>query len=166
MKNRIRFTRLERDYCDLRKLETECATLFSIDAMRGNPPDTYVLYYNLTTLVKTSTGIEQHTGVRAVLYCPVDYPIDGVKVLIQSPENIFHPNIRYPHVCLSRWVPSQSLCEVVRRLAMLVTYQSYTMVEQESLDREACAFARRRQDTLPVDHRQLVRNNGMRIEVW
>jgi ubiquitin-protein ligase len=164
--NSIRSVRLGNEFERLKKLDSE-SSLFKIMATRGDPPESYLLSFNLRSLVKNENGeIVEYDGVHLVeIFCPPRYPSDAVRILFLDPANIFHPNILCPVICLNRWIPSMFLDEICHRIAAVVGYRMFTMDENESLNRDACVWARHHQDRFPVDTRSLI-DRHLKIEVW
>ena len=164
--NRIRNSRLHNEFQRLQKLDRE-SSLFNILGTKGDPPDSYLLSFDLNSLVKTKSGqIEENEGPHLFdIYCPAGYPSsDGPRILFLRPPNIFHPNIKGMIICLNRWAPSIYLDEIVHRIAGVLTYRTYTMDENESLNGEACNYARHNQHRFPVDNRPLI-DRRLKIEV-
>ena len=90
------------------------------------------------------------------MYLPPEFPRDGPRILLRHPPDVFHPNIRYPFLCLNKWIPSMHLEELCWRIGSLLSYKSYTMDERVSLDPAACAYARSHQELFPIDPRPFV----------
>jgi ubiquitin-protein ligase len=164
--NKIRNLRLHNEFQRLEKLNSE-SSLFNILGTRGDPPDSYLFSFDLKSLVKTPGGeIEDYEGPHIVeIHCPAGYPtVDEPRVLFFRPPHIFHPNIRGMVICLNRWAPSIYLDEIVHRIAAVITYRTFTMDENVSLNVEACRYARNNQHRFPLDKRPLL-DRGLKIEV-
>jgi hypothetical protein len=76
-----------------------------------------------------------------------------------GPREIWHPNIsnELPFICVGRLTPGTELVYVLYQLFQIITYQKVTMVENDALNREACAWARENKHRFPIDRRPLKR---------
>ncbi len=74
-----------------------------------------------------------------------------------GPNEIWHPNIGPPFVCLGTIVPGTPLVDLLHRCFEVITYQNVTMREDDALNHSACAWARRNRERIPVDSRPLKR---------
>ena len=68
--------------------------------------------------------------------------------LFISPTNIFHPNVAPTvappsFICIGRIAPGTSLCELIFQVYEVLTYAILTPREDNALNRDACAWARR-----------------------
>jgi hypothetical protein len=78
-----------------------------------------------------------------------------------EPRRIFHPNISSgaPFICVGRLAPGTPLVDLLYRCFEIITYNKVTMRDDDALNKEACAWARRSQHRFPVDHRPLKRRH-------
>ena len=74
-----------------------------------------------------------------------------------EPWTVFHPNIRPPLMCVGRIVPGMPLVDLLYQCFEIITYNKVTMREDDALNREACAWARRNVERFPIDRRPLKR---------
>ncbi len=83
-----------------------------------------------------------------------------------GPPNVFHPNIsnRAPLICVGRLAPGTPLVDIIGQVFQIVTYQKVTMREDDALNHEACAWARRNQHRFPIDNRPL-RRRALVLEI-
>jgi hypothetical protein len=93
---------------------------------------------------------------------PPDYlrRIDPFEIVTWlGPRNVFHPNIsdRGPFICVGRLAPGMPLVDLLYQVFEIITYQKVTMREDDALNADACAWARRHRDRLPIDRRPLKR---------
>ena len=74
-------------------------------------------------------------------YLHLDYPRQAPLLLWRTP--VFHPNILPPSrnggVCIGTWSPSESLADLCRRIARMVSYNSFSV--GDALDPEAASWA-------------------------
>lgn len=165
--NLIRQARLSHEFERLLRLHDK-SSLFDIVATKGEPPERYLLSFNLKSLVRNEAGKVLVYDAAHILevYCPCGYPGDGPRILYLQPQEIFHPNILWPLICLNRWVPSMFLDEIALRIASVISYRTFTMDEKESLNKDACAWARSHQERFPIDRRSIIDDGHSKIEVW
>ena len=74
-----------------------------------------------------------------------------------SPINAFHGSIRPPFICIGHVVPATGLVEVLYRVFDVIGYNRVTMLDQNALNIEACAWARQNKNRFPVERRALKR---------
>jgi hypothetical protein len=136
--------------------------IVSVEAVDGPPPERVLVELRCTTLVRAGSGaiLEARRvllGVRFssdYLRC-VDRPQDVLTVL--EPENIWHPNVLAPAICIGPIDAGTSIVHLIFRAYEVVTYQRFTPVEYNSLNPAACAWARANLQRFPVDPRPLRR---------
>ena len=164
--NQLRDARLRNELKRLRRLARR-SSHFAIESSEGEPPEVYVLRFEVTTMVKEGLRIHQFDGPTLVQIClPDDYPRVAPLVVILQPHNIFHPNVHGPMICLGTHLPSVWLDETCWRIAHVLAYRSFTMNESQSLNPEACMWARHNQELFPTDQRPFCDRKAMQIEVW
>jgi ubiquitin-protein ligase len=73
--------------------------------------------------------------------------------------NTWHPNIsrELPLICIGRLTPGTPLVDILYQVFDILTYQKYNPRESDSLNPQACAFARENHDRFPIDARPLKR---------
>jgi len=155
--DKIRSVRLRNEFKRLKKLERE-SSLFKIRAVgEHDPPESYLLSFDLKTLVKEEGRIKVWESSTLVhIYCPLEYPREAPRILIVWPRNIFHPNISFPFICLSKLTPDIFLNRICEMIADVLSYRNFTMHEGHSLNPEAARWARQNRDRFPIDRRSLV----------
>jgi hypothetical protein len=92
-----------------------------------------------------------------VVRFPPDYlrRVNRFEVLhLLEPVDVFHPNLRPPHVCLEVY-PGEPLVEVCEGLHALFSWRLRQLAETDALNPEACAWGRAHLADLPVDDRPL-----------
>ena len=136
--------------------------LFPAPTSDGIPPQEYLARFRCKGLVRFDGGIEEWDCFEVVIYFPADYlrNANGFQVLSWVyPAQVFHPNIsdRSPFICVGRLAPGTSLVDILFQCWEIITYNKVTMREDDALNRQACAWARRNQEKFPVDTRPLKR---------
>ncbi len=161
--NNVRKLRLENEVPGLQKLESE-SPLFRIVGANGRPPESYLFQFNIRSLVRTENQIVPYDGDHIVeVYCPAEYPREAPKILFRHPVNIFAPNIRVPFICLNQWYPTLWLQDIVRKIAAILAYQSFTMDPSQSLNKDAAIYARNHPEIFPTDKRPFVKRLDIEI---
>jgi hypothetical protein len=128
-----------------------------------SPPRRFIAHFRCTGLVRDDGGeARQANDFLVGIRFPDDYlrrcnPFEVVTWL--WPREIWHPNIANdkPLICLGRLTPGKDLVYILHQLHDIIRYRKVTMVEGDSLNREACAWARRNQHLFPLDNRPLKR---------
>ncbi len=138
--------------------------LLELLALEGPPaPQHYLARFRCKGLVRTTDGsvLEADEFLVGVFF-PSDYlrRADAAQVLAWlGPRNVFHPNIsdRAPFICVGRLAPGTALVDILYQCFEIITYQKATVREDDALNHDACAWARRNAQRLPVDTRPLKR---------
>ena len=81
------------------------------------------------------------------IWFPADYlrRVEPFEVLTYlGPREVFHPNIKAPFICVGRLVPGTPLVDILHQCSEIITYNKVTMREDDALNQDACAWARRR----------------------
>ena len=136
----------------------------------GPPPQHYVVDFHCRGLVRTGKGeIRQWNRFTVGIFFPTDYLRSANPFAMlrwfgpPTPEHpnvfVWHPNIsvRAPIVCIGRIAPGMPLTDLLHQLYEIISYQRYTPVENDSLNRECCAWARSNAALFPTDSRPLKR---------
>jgi hypothetical protein len=77
-------------------------------------------------------------------------------VTLLYPPTCFHPNVRYPYVCLGH-MPAVGIADILFQLYEIVSWQRVTMNERDALNWDACVWSRQHLKELPLDARPLKR---------
>lgn len=137
--------------------------LIEILPVNGTPPNRYVVQLRCKGLVRSADGaVTQAEHFEIGVWFPSDYlrRADPYQVLTWLwPPNVFHPNIGSPapFICIGRLTRGTSLVDIVYRVFDVITFNNVTMVEPDSLNRAACAWARENRHRFPIDRRPLKR---------
>ncbi len=135
-----------------------------------DPPQHYVLEFGCRGLVRNENGAVVEADRFAVgVYFPPEYlrHVTPVQILTWlAPLHVFHPNIGPPLVCVGRLVPGTPLVDLMYQLFEIISFNKVTMKEDDALNWDACAWARRNQHRFPTDNRPLRRRAvAFRVDV-
>jgi len=154
----------------LEEMEAEAMALVSrsdlveLFPMGSSPNQQFVVRYNCTGLVDTPEGIVETPRMDIGVSFPLDYweranPAEVITLL--EPNNVFHPNVRYPFICPGHLTPGTTLTDIIMQCFEIYTYQKYNVREDDALNSKACGWARRNVDRFPIDDRPIT---GRRIQ--
>jgi hypothetical protein len=124
----------------------------------------FVADFSSCTLVRDPGGEPTETsGVRIGFFFDQDYlrktdPQTLITVL--KPTHMFHPNSIGPFMCIGAVAPGTPLTQLLYRAYEVFTYGNFTPNEKDSLNSEACCFARRNQSRFPLESRPLKRRQN------
>jgi hypothetical protein len=76
-------------------------------------------------------------------------------VTLIHPVNLFHPNARFPFICVGHLAPGLPLVALLYQIFEIITYHKYNLLD--GLNPEACAYARANRGRFPLDRRPLRR---------
>ena len=138
------------------------------------PVQRYIARLGCRGLVRTDRGeIEESVGCVVGIHFPEDYlrrvqPLEIVRWI--APENVFHPNCALapngvPVVCVGKIPPGTPLVALIEAAAEIFSWQKVLPAESDALDAEACQWARRHPERLPVDDRPLRRPSASATEI-
>jgi len=146
----IRLKRLQSDYRHLlEKLKGN--PYIRLKEVHGDPPERYVLEYNLKGLARTRTGkVVKRDRHLVEIILTRGYPHISPKCRLLTP--IFHPNISDIGICIGdEWAASETLAQLVMRIGGIIAYQSYNL--KSPVDKRAANWARRHRNEFPIDGR-------------
>ena len=147
--------------------ESDLLDLLPLD---GSPARRYAAAFHCRGLVRDPDGeVREADHFEIGIWFPPDYLRRAEPFQVHTwfgPRHVFHPNISAtaPFICIGRLTPGTSLVDILYQCYEVITYQKVTMREDDALNKEACAWARRNQHRLPVDRKPLKRRTG-RIHV-
>lgn len=136
--------------------------LLELEALDDNR---YVATFSCNGLVRDAEGavLEYNrfgVGIRfSDDYLRVVNPPEVVTWL--GPREVWHPNIAAPFICLGAITPGTPLVDLLHRCFEVITFQNVTMVENDALNRPACAWARSNRDRFPIDSRPIKRSEAV-----
>jgi ubiquitin-protein ligase len=131
----------------------------------GDPPEAYNVLLNRVGLARQASGELTLRHVhRFVVYLHLDYPRRPPQISWLTP--IFHPNILSPDrnggVCIGMWSASESLSDLVMRVATMVEYGSFNA--DDALDLEAAAWVRSNRVKPGAPLESLARRSTMSVD--
>jgi hypothetical protein len=127
------------------------------------PPPSFVATFRCKGLVRLPDGtIEEANYFQVGIWFPPDYlrRVDPFEILRWfGPANIWHPNISdtMPLICVGRLTPGMPLVDILYQIFEIITYNKYTPLENDCLNKACCSWARENQHRFPVDPRPLKR---------
>jgi len=136
--------------------------LLELELWQPAPPH-FVATYRCSGIVRDSDGqIREANFFQAGIWFPPDYlrRIEPFEILRWfGPPNIWHPNVstKVPLICVGRLTPGTPLVDILYQIFEIITYRRYMPREDDSLNRECCAWARENQHRFPIDRRPLKR---------
>lgn len=123
----------------------------------GFSPYKYIAEFRCRGLAMMTDGVEVVDRHLVGITFPEQYlrtSSDPGQVLTWlEPDSEFHPNIKPPFCCVGHIAPGMSLMSLLHQLYQMITYQRYTSVEADALNRDACSWARDNLDRFPIDTR-------------
>jgi hypothetical protein len=160
--DRIYTSFLEAQYRDGMALAA-ASDLLDLVAIGRTPPRSYIVTLRCNGLVKAPNGevvVTDHHEFSVNF--PSDYlrRVNPVEVLHWLSPSTFHPNVKYPVVCVGRLSPGTQLVDLLYQVFDLITWKKLTVREDDALNPEACAWARNHPDRFPVDERPLKRRRA------
>jgi len=149
-----------------RQLEEGMALASASDILRlhvsPKAPPHFVAEYHCKGLVRDASGTVHETDRFDLgVWFPPDYlrRADPFQMLRLFTPGVFHPNVseELPVICIGRLTAGTSLVDILYQVYDILTYQKYNPRENDSLNRNACVWARENQGRLPLDKRPLKR---------
>ena len=143
-----RIRRLNADYQQMAAAFTNHPYI-RVAQVRGNPPEAYVLQFNVLGLVpQENDTFVQGNRHQAEIILPLEYP--RRPPLCRRITPVFHPNIDPQKICIGdHWSAGQTLKTLAVRIAEMISYQSYNV--KSPLNAKAAAWAEQNMDKLPLD---------------
>jgi ubiquitin-protein ligase len=130
-------TRREQDVIKLKTLATESGGKIRVVGVSGSPPSSVDVEINLPTAGDKTYPRNIQKSTRLVIELGSRYPFVEPRVVIKTP--ILHPNVYSSgQVCLgAKWLPTQGLDLLVKRLIQIVTYDLSILNEKSPANRDA-----------------------------
>jgi ubiquitin-protein ligase len=147
-----RIRRLQADYALMCRVFAQHSYI-RILQVAGNPPEKYVLEYNVAGLVPAGEENCVHGNKHQVeVSLSLDYPRRPPLCRMLTP--VFHPNIDPQKICIGdHWSAGQTLPQLAIRIAEMISYQSYNV--KSPLNAVAAAWAEQHMSELPLEKRDL-----------
>lgn len=156
---------LERQYEEGMALaaESDLLELVPMFWFEDGPPQCYLARFSCKGLIQTQDReVKEADCFEVMISFPSDYlryanPFEVLAWL--GPAEVFHPNIsnKAPLICVGRLAPGTPLVDILYQCFEIITYNKVTMREDDALNLEACAWARRNRHRFPLDTRPLKR---------
>jgi hypothetical protein len=149
---------LSRQLADGLSLAEE-SDLLELTPLGPQPVQRYLARFACATLVRGDGGeVRETQGFAVGIWFPADYlrradPFEVATWL--APANAFLPNVRPPFICLGKITPGMSLIDLLYQAHEIGAGLKLTVREDDALDPQACAWARRHSDRFPIDTRPL-----------
>ncbi|MGD8868352.1 MAG: hypothetical protein PVI01_11995 [Gemmatimonadales bacterium] len=136
----------------------EASDILSLAPIGASPANRYLAEFRCTGLIHE--GGEIRTCDRFVIgfAFPEDYcrrPDAGALVHLLAPQNVWHPNIRFPVICPGMMPAGTGLVDLIFQCYEILTYGEMGL--KDPLNEAACRWARRNMDRFPLDRRPLKR---------
>lgn len=124
----------------------------SIVETEGTPPNRYTIAFNVKGMTyDPSTGETPHaTHHEAEIILLEEYPLAPPYCKIKTMT--FHPNMSESEIWIGderTWSASESLLDVVKHLARMISYQEYDL--NMPLNKQAAEWAKKNESALPLD---------------
>jgi hypothetical protein len=134
------------------------SSVLSLAPVAGDPPFRYIAKFDCDGLVRTSEGVAVCDSHLVGINFPEDYLRTscgpGEVLTWLEPQTEFHPNILPPSCCVGHIAPGMTLLSLLQQLYTMITWQRFTPVESDALNRAACSWARDHLDDFPIDPRR------------
>ena len=153
----IRASWLEDQYVESMGI-AQCSSILSLAPVAGDPPFKYIAKFECDGLVDTPDGVVVCDRHVVGIFFPEHYQrvsCDPGEVLTWlEPKTEFHPNIRAPFCCVGHIAPGMTLLSLLQQLYTMITWQRFTPLENNALNKDACRWAREHLERLPIDPRR------------
>ena len=131
------------------------STVLELTALGPAPVQRYLVRFDCATLVRDDGGtVREAQGFAIGITFADDYlrRADPFEVAVWlAPADVFLPNVRAPFICLGKITPGMSLVDLLYQAHEIGTGSKLTVREDDALDPQACAWARRHPDRFPID---------------
>jgi hypothetical protein len=156
--DRILQSWLEHQLADATAL-AQSSDLLTLLPQADTPPRSYIVCFDCQTLVQVDGDVRPWRECVVLFRFPLDYlrvvPDPAWVLSLLSPQNLYHPNVAAPFLCIGRIAPGTSLRELIFQVHDVLTFAKLTPREDDALNRDACAWARANMRRFPVDPRPL-----------
>lgn len=133
-------TRREQDVIKLKTLAIKSGGKIRVIGVSGSPPNSVEVEIHLPTAGDKTYPRNVQKSTRLVIELGLRYPFVEPRVVIKTP--MFHPNVYSSgQVCLgAKWLPTQGLDLLVKRLIQIVTYDLSILNEKSPANRDALTW--------------------------
>lgn len=136
----------------------EASDILTLLPIGASPANRYVAELRCKGLVHEGGEIRICDRFVIGIAFPADYcrrPNVGALVNLLAPNNVWHPNVRFPVICPGMMPPGTGLVDLIFQCYEILTYGELGMIDP--LNEAACRWARRNMDRFPLDRRPLKR---------
>lgn len=144
----VRLRRLAADYENVMN-EFAGQKHIRIEPVLGNPPEKYIVTYNLRGLRwNEQLGRPEDTSFHQVeIYLHMNYPREKPQFRLLTP--IFHPNFSGQHICIGDyWSAGQTLVDSIIQIGEMIQYRKYNY--KSPLSAQAARWARENEQYFPI----------------
>ncbi len=121
----------------------------------------FVASFHCNSLVRQAAGriVESQVSVVGIRFFEdhLRMPARPEMLAWLDPLDAFHPNVRPPFICVGPIHAGEGLESLLYRCFEVIRFANVTMREDDALNHEACAWARRHTQRFPLDTRPLKR---------
>lgn len=144
-------TRRKEDLAKVKDLCDRSGKRIRLISADGDAPTTIRLRLNYRTAGSTTYPEQDLPSVEMKIQIPAGYPFRSPPVAVLSPV-VYHPNVYAGgQVCLgSKWVVSEFLDLLVKRVVRIITYQEDVLNEASPANSAAVAWYRERRRKFPA----------------
>jgi ubiquitin-protein ligase len=143
----VRVRRLQAEYARVRALFASHPRIRIVEAA-GDPPDRYVVEYQLTGLVEEAGELKERQTHRAQIVLPTNYPRQRPRCEMLTP--VFHPNIDPLGICTEDiGAAGQTLDQAIVFIGEMIAFQAYNV--QSPRNAEAARWTLENLDRVPLD---------------
>lgn len=153
--------------CDEGMELAAASDILNLVPVRDQPPTQYIMEFHCKGLTRVDGAVSE----TAVFACGLNFPADYLRRVTNAahilmwvhPTTVFHPNISAtgPFICIGDIKPGTGIFELAYRVFDVITWKNFCACEQDSLNAEACIWARNHMSRFPVDERPLKRRPGL-----
>ena len=133
----------------------------AIQSHRNLPANLFITSMTCAHVVKkTGEPRVSHAPCSFGIQLPADYlrrsyPDSGQILSLISPAECFHPNVRWPHICIGPVAAGTSVVELVLRVDEILTFNRVNPREDDCMNPSACPWTRAHMDDFPLERRPL-----------
>ncbi|MCC6472407.1 MAG: hypothetical protein IT514_01560 [Burkholderiales bacterium] len=152
---------LARQHADAEALSAASDAVRLVPEPGPRPARRFIAEFKAPTMVRRGTQVVRAHGFAVLVQFPDDYlraASDVARIVnLLAPENVFHPNVRWPFICMGRLAPGMGLSELLYQAYEILTFQKLTPREDDALNADACVWARSHMDLFPLSRAPLRR---------
>ena len=159
--DRIFASWLERQRRDALELSAASDHL-TIDPEPGmRPASRFIAQFSAPTMVRTNDEVRRIEAFTVLIQFPPSFLRSahdaGQIVNVIEPNQVWHPNVMGPFICLGHIAPGTGLIELIFQVYEILTFQKLTPREDDALNHNACVWARQHMAEFPLSAAPLSR---------